>query len=128
LPIIFDFERAASRDFTETVKTLAGLSLFVVADITRPKSIPLELQATVPDYQIPFVPIIQKGYEPFSMFADLAGKYTWVLKPLVYDSLADLLKVFKEAVIDEAFKVSKHLLQLKASKMGTRSVEDYLRG
>ena len=49
LPIIFDFERATSRDFTETIKTLAGLSLFVIVDITKPKSAPLELQATVPD-------------------------------------------------------------------------------
>ena len=80
LPIIFDFERATSRDFTETIKTLAGMSLFVIADITNPKSAPLELQATIPDYQIPFVPIMQEGETPFSMFADLT-KYPWVLRP-----------------------------------------------
>jgi hypothetical protein len=37
---------------------LAGY--FVIADVTNPKSSPLELQAVVPDYQIPFVPIIQE--------------------------------------------------------------------
>jgi hypothetical protein len=57
LPIVFDFERPKRRDFTETIMTLAGMSCFVIADITNPRSAPLELQATVPDYMIPFVPI-----------------------------------------------------------------------
>jgi len=42
LPIVFDFERPTNRDFTETVMTLAGMSRFIVADITAPKSVPLE--------------------------------------------------------------------------------------
>ncbi len=71
LPIVFDFDRPADKDFTETIKTLAGISYFVIADITNPKSSPLELQATVPDYQIPFVPIIQEGETPFAMMVDL---------------------------------------------------------
>ncbi len=125
LPIIFDFERATSRDFTETIKTLAGMSLFVIADITNPKSAPLELQATIPDYQIPFVPIIQEGERPFSMVGDLM-KYSWVLKPLTYPSLVDLIKVFKRAIIDEAFEMHKKLLMLKAKDMEVRKVEDYL--
>ena len=33
----------------------------MIADVTDPKSSLFELQAAVPDYQIPFVPIIQKG-------------------------------------------------------------------
>ncbi len=49
VPIMFDFEKATSRDFTETIKILAGLSKFVIVDITNPKSSPLELQAIVPD-------------------------------------------------------------------------------
>jgi hypothetical protein len=32
------------------------LSRFIIADITNPRSSPLELQATMPDYMIPFVP------------------------------------------------------------------------
>src|SRR6266568_3488654 len=46
LPIVFDFERPTTQDFTETIMTLAGLSCFIIADITNPKSSPLELQAT----------------------------------------------------------------------------------
>ena len=38
VPMMFDFERPSQRDFTETIETLAGLSRFIVADITNPKS------------------------------------------------------------------------------------------
>jgi hypothetical protein len=47
VPILFDFDKPTQRDFTETILTLAGLARFVIADITNPKSSPLELQATV---------------------------------------------------------------------------------
>jgi Pentapeptide repeats (8 copies) len=59
LPIVFNFEKPTDRDLTETVMTLASLSLFVIADLTNPRSSPLELQATIPNYMIPFAPIIQ---------------------------------------------------------------------
>ena len=85
LPIVFDFDRPIDKDFTETIKTLAGISYFVIADVTNPKSSPLELQATVPDYQIPFVPIIQEGESPFAMMVDLQKKYPWVLPTRSYD-------------------------------------------
>jgi hypothetical protein len=92
LPIVFGFERPRDRDFTETVMTLAGMCLFIIADITKPKSVPLELQATVPNYMIPFVPILQEGEEPFSMFQDLWQKHRdWVLNPLRYDSVERLV-------------------------------------
>ena len=59
LPIVFNFDKPETKDFTETVRLLAGLSKFVIADITNPKSAPLELQATVPELMIPFQPIIE---------------------------------------------------------------------
>jgi len=46
--MMFDFERSKERDFTETIRILAGLSRFIIADITNPKSSPLELQVTMP--------------------------------------------------------------------------------
>lgn len=36
LPIIFDFDRPRSRNYTETVKILAGLSRFIIADLSGP--------------------------------------------------------------------------------------------
>src|SRR5262249_36723063 len=85
LPMVFNFDKPETKDFTETVRLLAGISRFVIADITNPRSAPLELQATVPEFMIPFVPILEKGEEPFAMFKDLWVKHsTWVLDPIRY--------------------------------------------
>jgi uncharacterized protein YjbI with pentapeptide repeats len=75
LPIVFTFDKPETKDFTETVRLLAGLSKFVIADITNPKSAPLELQATVPEIMVPFCPIIEEGEKPFSMLQDLWIKH-----------------------------------------------------
>jgi uncharacterized protein YjbI with pentapeptide repeats len=116
LPIVFDFDRPTDKDFTETIKTLAGISYFVIADVTNPKSSPLELQATVPDYQIPFVPIIQEGEYPFSMMVDLQKKYNWVLDTISYDSLDTLIKILKPHIIDPAIKKRDELRIIKAAE------------
>ncbi|MDA2919837.1 pentapeptide repeat-containing protein [Desulfobacterota bacterium AH_259_B03_O07] len=122
LPMMFDFEGAKERDFTETIKVLAGLSLFVIVDITNPKSAPLELQATVPDYMIPFVPIIQKGEVPFSMFKDLT-KYDWVLKPVrEYDTKETLLVMLEKAIIKPAIEKHKELVRLKAKELEVKDI------
>ena len=126
VPMMFDFEKPKHRDFTETIKTLAGLSRFIIADITNPKSSPLELQATMPDYMIPFVPIIQEGEEPFSMFRDLKQKYgEWVLDVLEYDSADGLLAVLEPAVVRPALELSEQLLYKKTEAIRKRHVKDY---
>lgn len=126
LPIVFDFERPTDRDFTETVKTLAGMSRFIIADITKPKSVPLELQATVPDYMIPMVTIIQKGEKPFAMFQDLWTKHRdWVLRPLTYDSIEQLQRVFQKAVVDPANSKLLRLRKRKAERLELRDAADY---
>jgi len=126
LPIVFDFDRPTDKDFTETIKILAGLSLFVIADITNPKSSPLELQATVPDYQIPFVPIIQEGEQPFAMMVDLQKKYNWVLDTLSYSSIETLIKALKPAIIDPAIEKHNELRLIKAKESQIRSAKDFL--
>jgi uncharacterized protein YjbI with pentapeptide repeats len=126
LPIVFDFEASHERDFTETIKVLAGLSLFVIADMTNPKSNPLELQATVPDYMIPFVPIIQEGENPFSMFVDLQRKYNWVLPVLEYDTKEHLLKTIDDAIITPALEKHIELLAKKAETVKVRNVQEFL--
>jgi Pentapeptide repeats (8 copies) len=85
LPIVFNFDKPETKDFTETVRLLAGLSKFVVADVTNPKSAPLELQATVPEIMVPFRPIIEHGQQPFAMSQDLWIKHRdWVFEPIYY--------------------------------------------
>jgi hypothetical protein len=126
IPIVFDFDRPTDKDFTETIKILAGLSLFVIADITNPKSSPLELQASVPDYQIPFVPIIQEGEQPFAMMVDLQKKYNWVLDTLSYGSIESLIKALKSAIIDPALEKHNELRLIKAKESKNRSAKDFL--
>lgn len=81
LPIIFDFERPRDRNYTETIKTLAGLSRFVIVDLSGP-SVPQELYAIVPHFKIPFVPILEKGRNTYSMFADLLENDS-ILRPIL---------------------------------------------
>jgi uncharacterized protein YjbI with pentapeptide repeats len=126
VPIVFDFERPTDRDFSETVRVLAGMSRFVIADITRPRSVPLEAQAIVPEYMIPFVPIIATGEQPFSMFQDLWQKHgEWVLQPLVYESIEQLVKVFDKAVIDPANERLLVLRKQKSATVALRQASDY---
>ena len=129
VPIVFDFERAEERDFTETIMILAGMSLFVVADITRPRSTPLEMQAAVPNYMIPFVPILQSGEEPFSMFKDLWVKYRqWVLQPLEYDSIEELTAAFEAYVVKRALKRHSVLVGRRKQVMHTVKIPKTMRG
>ena len=99
LPILFDFEKPATRDMTETVRTLAHLARFIIADITEPRSIPHELQAIVPDIAVPIQPLLLKSSTgEYSMFQDLS-KYHWVLPIHRYDNLKHLIGSLREKVI-----------------------------
>lgn len=99
VPIIFDFKGPCSRDFTETITTLARMSRFIIADITQPQSIPLELQAIIPDLAVPVQPLLLNEVEEFGMFKDLRRKYHWVLQVHIYKDLDDLLSTFEDSVI-----------------------------
>src|SRR5712692_1798573 len=101
LPILFDFEKPSSRNFTETVRTLAHLSRFIIADLTDPSSIPQELYAIVPTLAVPVQPLLEAPKREYSMFADFK-RYHWVLPVHHYTDLADLLATLKERVIDPA--------------------------
>jgi hypothetical protein len=126
LPIVFDFPRGEDRDFTETIKTLVGLCKFAIVDLTSPRSSPLELEATVKDYQVPFFPIIQKGEKPFSMFADFR-KYNWMLwPPFEYRSRDDLIAGTESIIIKRALKAHEEIRNVKArQEIQALSYEEY---
>jgi hypothetical protein len=106
LPILFDLDRpydrnSTDRDFIETVKTLAGLSRFIIADLSGP-SIPQELYAAVPHFKIPFVPILEAGRRQFAMATDLL-EYPWVVRPpVVFASTEELVSLVTSRVIAPA--------------------------
>jgi uncharacterized protein YjbI with pentapeptide repeats len=127
VPMVFNFDKPETKDFTETVRLLAGLSRFVIADITNPRSAPLELQATVPEYMIPFVPIIQDGEEPFAMFQDLWVKHrAWVLDPIAYGSVEELIQSLDEEIIKPALVRFDELVKMKAEKLPVRRIRTQL--
>ncbi|MDH3337023.1 MAG: pentapeptide repeat-containing protein [Gammaproteobacteria bacterium] len=109
VPILFDFEKPASRDLTETVSTLARMAKFVIADLTEPSSIPLELQEIVPTVAVPVKPIIAAGHSEFSMFRDLRKKYRWVMPTLTYESVNELISSLPGDVIDSASELATQL-------------------
>ena len=118
LPIIFNFEKPETKTFTETVRLLAGLARFVIADVTDPKSVPLELQATVPEIMVPFQVVIEGKEKPFAMLQDLWQQHgDRVLKPLYYSSLDALVGVLDEKIIRPAEERFADLLARKAERM-----------
>ena len=99
-PVIFDFDAPADRDLIETVALLAGLSCFLIADLTQPRSTPLETMLVAPQLGVPLATIIQQGEEPFGMFRSLQAKYEWVLPTWTYRNKDHLIRQLKTAVVD----------------------------
>ena len=123
VPMVFNFDKPETKDFTETVRLLANLSKFVIVDITNPRSTPLELQAAVPDYMVPFVPILEKDHDPFAMFVDLQNKYDWVLKPVIeYSSIDRLVEVFEEEIVRPAEAKFDDLVRRRSETLLTKTV------
>jgi uncharacterized protein YjbI with pentapeptide repeats len=108
VPVIFDFERPGSRDFTETVVTLAHLARFIVADLTEPASLPKELEAIVPRLAVPVIPLLAHGFEPYAMFGDY-WKYDWVLDIIRYRTPAALVRSFDRLIVQPAEETARTL-------------------
>jgi len=121
VPLMFDFGRVDDRSFTETIRVLAGLSRFIIADVTDPQSAPLELQATVPDYMVPFAPILLEGTKAFSMLADLQ-QHSWVMPVKTYRDTDHLLEKLESGIITPALKLHAELQLVKARELQVESL------
>jgi hypothetical protein len=123
VPMVFNFDKPETKDFSETVRLLCGLSKFVIVDITNPRSAPLELQATVPDYMVPFVPILQEGEKSFAMFVDLQNKYDWVLQPVIgYPSVDRLIEVLEDKIVRPAEAKFNELLARRTNQLRVENI------
>lgn len=98
-PMIFDFDRPDSMDYTETVVTMAGLSKIIIADVSG-GSVPQELHAILTNFQKPVIVFSKTG--AYSMFKDLKRKNPYAFE-LQYINDADLLSKM-EASLKEADK------------------------
>jgi hypothetical protein len=72
---------------------------------------------------VTFVPILEKGEEPFAMLADLSIKHRdWVLDPIRYSSAERLLEVLESEIVRPAQARFDELLSKKAEQLRIRDV------
>jgi uncharacterized protein YjbI with pentapeptide repeats len=114
-PVLFDFEKPASRDLTETVSILAHLARFIIVDLTDPSSAPHEVATIIPQCIVPVQPLLlrddaQPRHE-YAMFHDLRARYHWVLPTYQYQDTSSLLATLKEHIIEPAERKAKELAQ-----------------
>jgi hypothetical protein len=103
VPIVFNFNKPETKDFRETVRLLADLSKFVIADITNPKSSPLRAQATVPEIMVPLQPIVEQGREALRHAAGLVDQAPrLVFEPIEYMSVGRLVETIDTEIIRHA--------------------------
>ena len=102
LPILFDFDKPASGTLTDTIRTLAGMARFVIADLTDAKSLPQELMAIVPTMPLLAVqPLLLAGASDFALF-EFFRHFPWVLPTYQYETTDRLLDALSLHVITPA--------------------------
>jgi len=102
LPILFDFEKPASKSLIDTIGTLAHLARFVIVDITDPKIVLEEVPYIVRNILVPVKPILLAGKEEVSTVSDLRRSHNLLLSTHQYKDYNDLLESFAKSIIKPA--------------------------
>jgi hypothetical protein len=99
LPVLFDFEKPANRDISETIATLAHMAKFVVADLTDCRSVSQELGIIVPNLpSVPIQPLLLASQHEYGMFEHFK-RYPWVLPISLYEDQDELLGALDRKII-----------------------------
>jgi hypothetical protein len=102
LPIMFDFDPTTNQTIIETVKTLAGMSRFVVADITDARSVPQELLIIDTHCRTVAVRLIKKRGEPEYGMLDFRNSPWFVKGRYEYENAEELIASIQENVLGPA--------------------------
>jgi uncharacterized protein YjbI with pentapeptide repeats len=101
-PVAVDFQNAALPNMAETVKTLARMSRFVIADMTDEKRIPQVLDSVVHYLPtIPIQPILEEGQDEHEDYGHYK-KFRWVLDLVRFRDAGDLAKRAEATLIRPA--------------------------
>jgi uncharacterized protein YjbI with pentapeptide repeats len=109
-PMLLNFEKPLSRDFSQSLRTLARMARFIIADLSLHKSIAQELRAILPDTKVCVQPLLNGTRKLYSMFPDFK-QYSCVLPAYRYNGPADLQATFEEKIIKPAEEKVKELGQ-----------------
>ena len=109
LPIMFDFDPTTNQTIIETVKTLAGMSRFVIADLTDARSVPQELQIIDTHCRTVAVRLIKKRGEPEYGMLDFRNSPWFVKGRYEYETAEELIASIKDNVIGRAEEKVKEL-------------------
>jgi len=112
LPIMFDFQPLTSRTTVETLKTLASMARFVIADLTDARSVLQELEAIVPAFPSLAVRLLLKKSEHEHGMMDTIRLYRSVVENTYeYENLEGVIASIKENIILPAESKVKELRQ-----------------
>ena len=103
LPVLFDFQKPDSRDFIETVSTLAHMARFVIADFTDPKIVLEEVPHIARNIAVPIQPLLEKGSgkEPVTLH-NLRRNHKSLLETYWYSDSNHLIESLEKEVIASA--------------------------
>ena len=108
--VVFDFERPSNRDFIEVIKVLAGLSRFVIADLTDPKVVHEEVGVIIDEYpSVPVRAIIEEGQQVSDTLRGHARRDSFV-KPLFrYRDSDQIIQELDSRIIEPAERLAQEL-------------------
>lgn len=109
-PVMFDFARPRSRNFAETVSTLAHMAKFVIADFSHARIVLDEVRHIVPHLAIPLVPLLRvdEKREPITL-PDLRLGRTTVLATVRYRTIRDVIRALDDRIIRPALELAQRL-------------------
>jgi hypothetical protein len=114
LPIMFDFQPLTSRTTVETIKTLASMARFVIADLRDARSVLQELEAIVPAFpSLAIRLLLKKSEHEYGMLDTIMLYRSVVENTYEYENLEEAIASIKDNII---FPAEKKVQELRPSK------------